>query len=317
MRTVMGLHLESSEADILDTAAYYLTNIHHLLPSPWQTKMNAETMEHVVRIGPQEVFRCKSDYLSAEISCEIFAGGKNKIKEGVRIKPITRIKISPSKQRSVDWFAKLAFRLENFFSLILGTSIEIKQVQLFQGDQDGWLIQRVNRRKEEINRQKWVRCTYEKTAYALERWLAVPENDQVIELAFLETLRKKDLYQETEFLTLAQSLEGFGRVNFGGNKRREAKFDDLIGSTYNLFAAKTAQEMVGDLDSFTKTVIQTRDYYTHLGNQKGNSAAKTMKQLFLLNKRLYAFLRGAMLISLGIPEEAFSQAIVYQATEWK
>jgi hypothetical protein len=40
MRTVMGLHLESSGANVLDSAAVYLTKIHHLLPSPWSTKLS-------------------------------------------------------------------------------------------------------------------------------------------------------------------------------------------------------------------------------------------------------------------------------------
>jgi hypothetical protein len=317
MRTVMGLHIQSSEAKVLDGAAYYLTKIHHLLPTPWGTKMSEDRTEHTVSDRAQEVFRYRSEYLEAEVVCEVFAGGSNRCKKGLRIRPVPRIKITPQQPKSVDWFTGLAFRLENFFSLILGTSIEIKRVQLFQVGQDGWVVQKVNARKEQIDRHTWVRCKFEDIAKALEKWLAVPKDDQLIELTLLGSLRKSNLYEETEFLTLAQAVEGFGRIRFGGRKRREMKFDDLIQMTSDLFTHETAQQVVGERKLFISEVIQTRDYYTHLGNPKGASAAKTMKRLFLLNKRLHAFLRGAMLIDLGIPEEAFSQAIVYQATRWR
>ena len=38
MRTVMGLHLESSEAMSIDGAAYYLTKVHRLLPTAWTSQ---------------------------------------------------------------------------------------------------------------------------------------------------------------------------------------------------------------------------------------------------------------------------------------
>jgi hypothetical protein len=83
-----------------------------------------------------------------------------------------------------------------------------------------------------------------------------------------------------------------------------------------MFTPSTAKQLVGERNAFRQTIIQTRDYYTHLGNPKGTSTAKSMKELFLVNKRVHAFLRGAMLIDLGIPESALSEAIVYQATKW-
>jgi hypothetical protein len=317
MRTVMGLQVESSEAAVLDGAAYYLTKIHHLLPTPWSTKMTDSTTEHSVSNQIRDVFSFRSEYLEAEVVCEIYAGGSNSFKKGVIIKPVPRIKITPERPRSIDWFTALAFRLENFFSLVLGTSVGIERVQLFQSNEVGWVIQKVNERKEKIDPQTWVHCKFEDTARALERWLAIPKDDQIVELTYLGALRKSNLFGETEFLTLAQALEGFGRIRFGGSRRRTEKFNKLFQKIYDLFTPETAKELVGDRDAITKKIIQTRDYYTHLGNSKGIAAAKTMKELFLLNRRLHAFLRGAMLIDLGIPEETFSQAAVYQATKWK
>jgi hypothetical protein len=306
MTTVMGLHLESSKAEVLDSAAYHLTKIHHLLPTPWRTKMTEDTTENTVSNRGWVVFSCRSEALGAEVVCEVLSGRRISFKKGIQIRCVPKITITPQKPQSVDWFTALAFRLENFFALMLGTSVEVKHIQLFQGEQDGWVVKKVNGRKEKIDAQLWVRCKFEDTANALERWLAVPKG----------ILRKRDLYGEMEFLTLAQALEGFGRIRFGGTKRRKVKFDDLIQATYNIFTPAIARQLVGERDAFTTKIIQTRDYYTHRGNPKESSAAKTIKELFLLNKRLHAFLRGAMLIDLAIPEEAFSQAVVHQATKW-
>jgi hypothetical protein len=317
MRTVMGLHIESSDTKVLDGAAYYFSKIHHLLPLPWKTQLTEGESVHTVPNKSQEVFRFASSYLDAEVICEVFEGGSNKARKGVRIKSVPRVRITPTNPKSVDWFASLAFRLENFFTLILGTSVGIKHVQLFQGDNAGWLIQAVRRHKEKVNFQTWVRCTNSDASKALEKWLSVPNDDQIIELTLLGNVRKSSLFGETEFLTLAQALEGFARIRFGGSKRRAAKFDDLIDQTYDLFSPILANAIVGEKSDFRLKVIQTRDFYTHLGNPKGSSAVKTMKELFLFNKRLIAFLRGAMLIDLGIPEENFSEAVIYQATRWK
>ena len=279
--------------------------------------MNEDTTENVVSHRVQEVFACTSEHLDAEVVCEVFAGVRERLKKGIQIKAVSRIRIVPKEPKGVDWFAALAFRLENFFSLMLGTSVEIEHVQLFQGGEEGWLIQKVNARKEKVDLQARVRCKFEDTATALERWLGVPEDDQLVELTLLGVLRKSDLFGAQEFLALAQALEGFGRIRFGGTKRRMVKFDNLIRETHDLFTAETAQQLVGERKAFAEKVIQTRDYYTHLGNPKGTSAAKSEKELFLLNKRMHAFLRGAILVGLGIPEEAFRQAIVYHATRWK
>lgn len=316
MRTVIGLCIESSEVDSLDNAAYYFTKIHHLFPSPWRPELIDGETKRVINNHTTDIFRFRSEALAAEVVCEVFAEENNSPQKSIVIKSVPRIRITPDNRQSVDWFARLAFRLENFFSLILGTSVEIENVQLFQGNEHGWLIQKVNGNKEKVDPQTWVRCKFEDTARALNNWLSIPKEDQLVELTFLGSLRKSKLFQETEFLTLVQSLEGFGRIRFGGTKRRQIKLDTSIKNIYDLFTHETARQLVGKCEDFKLQVIQTRDYYTHLGNRQGTSVAKSMKELFLLNKQLYAFLRGAMLINSGIGEEFFSQALVYQATRW-
>jgi hypothetical protein len=175
----------------------------------------------------------------------------------------------------------------------------------------------MRRRNEKINLQTWIRCSFQDVANALGKWLAVPRDQQLVELTLLDVMRKSDMFDETGFLTLAQTLEGFGRIRFGGRRPRQANFDQLVGKTYDLLSTDFALKIVGERSEFIKKIIQTRDYYTHLGNPRGRSAAKTPKELFLLNKRLDAFLRCAMVIDLGISESFMWEPIVYQATRWR
>jgi len=301
----------------IDGAAYYFTKIHHLLPAPWSTKMADQNTTHVVPWKAKEIFRFASDELRAEVACEVFAGGRAKARTAVSIKSVPVVRITPKSPQSVDWFISLAFRLENFFTLFLGTSVDLKRVQLFQGDHDGWVVQKMRRRKEKVNFQTWIRCPFQNVADALVRWLSVPRDRQLVELTMLGMMRKSSVFNETEFLTLAQALEGFGRIRFGGSRPRAAKVDQLIQQTYDLISPDLAHKLVGDRAGFTKKVIQTRDHYTHLGNPKGTSAAKSTKELFLLNKRLHAFLRCVMLLDLGISEDHLREPILYQATRWR
>lgn len=319
IRTVMGLHLESSEAMSIDGAAFYLTKIHRLMPTPWRSRFEKDnTTTHVVPWKGTEIFRFVSDELRAEIVCEVSAKGAGMNRKGVRIRAVPRIKITPRSPQSVDWFISIAIRIENFFTLFLGTSVNLKHVQLFQGEKDiGWIVQKMRRRKEKVNLQTWIGCSFQDVARALGKWFAVPRDQQLVELTLLGVMRKSNMFDETGFLTLAQTLEGFGRIRFGGHRPRQAKFDQLIRKTYDLLSRDFALKIVGERSEFVRKIIETRDYYTHLGNPRGPSAPKTPKELFLLNKRLDAFLRCAMLIDLGILESFLWEPILYQATRWR
>jgi hypothetical protein len=97
-------------------------------------------------------------------------------------------------------------------------------------------------------------------------------------------MRKSSVFDETQFLSLAQALEGFGRIRF-----QTGNYEQLI---------------------------QTRNFLTHLGGPKKSEVVEEPKELFLLNQRLQAFLRCVMLIDLGISEDELREPILYQAHRW-
>lgn len=345
---VMGLHIESAESESIDGAAFYLTKIHKWLPSPAKLRMTEEGISHISPSKALHFFRLDSASLQAEVICEVFAGKKPD-------KSFPRIRIIPHKPKSLDWFVSIGPRLENFFSLLLGTSVSLKSVQLFQGDKkDGWFIKRMTRSSpEKVNIQNWVRCPGLQTAEALEKWFAVPDEQRPVEKTVLGMIRKSSLFTETEFLALVQALEGFGRLRFERdlipkaefkkgltklkealagiwgdseitkrcsdvlNSANEASYGQRIGQTYDLLSKEFATHLLGEQSEFVQKIVQTRNYFTHLGIRKGTAVVDDGNELFFLNQRLHAFLRCVMLIDLGISEAALKEPISYQATKWK
>jgi hypothetical protein len=268
-------------------------------------------------MAAKEVFTITSNEMDSEICFEIRDSGGWTAKRGVAIKPQAILRVVPNKPQSLDWFNRLAFRLENFFTLFLGTSLSVRSVQMFRGDNVGWLIEEINKRAEKLNISMCVRCPFESVGDALKKWLAVPDAKQSVELTLLGVVRKSTLFRETEFLSLAQALEGFARITFSRRKNEDSSFRTLINQTYDLLSPEFANRLLGDKDAFAEKVVHTRDYYTHIGIEGRRAVIRDGSELFLLNKCLQAFVRCVLLIDLGIEEHYLREPIMYQATRWK
>lgn len=350
-QAVMGLHL-NSEAEPLDSAAFYYTKIHHLLPTPWTLAWAEDKQTIEAPLRAVEVFRFCSLPLRAEIICEVFAQGKLKVKKGSVIKSVPRIRVIPLEKHPVRWYISLAFRIENLFTLLMGTSVSLKRLQVFRGEESGWVVQHRLKRPQKIERSAWVRSSHSRTAMALSNWLGVGADKLPIENTVLGTLRRTKLFAETEFLTLAQALEGFGRITFDdlcdqegfrigldSVKRQiaiafgeslvakrcaellinanEPSYGVRLGQICDLLTPELAVRLVGDRANFIRRVVQTRNFYTHLGSRGGTSAVTDAGELFLLNRRISALIRCVMLLEFGLDEEEVGEGVVYQANRWK
>lgn len=345
---VMGLHLDSSETPCIDAAAFYLNKIHNLLPA---AKTLNKTEDGTYYLRPSKTltfFQFNSSALDGVVVCEIFPG------RSTNDKSVPRIKITPRKPQSVDWFFTLGHRIENFFSLLLGTSVARKSIQFFQGEKnDGWLIRKTMNPSEKIDYGSWARLTEHQMAQALEKWFAVPEDERSAERTLFNIIRKSSLFVETEFLALAQALEGYGRIRFDGGlipqenfkaglsklkrmlkelwgesdiaKRcedalshtNETAYAQKVGQAYDLLSVEFSNQLLGNRADFVRKVVQTRNYFTHLGGHKGGAVIDGGKTLSLFNYRLHAFLRCVMLLDLGIPEQQLREPILHQATKWR
>jgi hypothetical protein len=83
-------------------------------------------------------------------------------------------------------------------------------------------------------------------------------------------------------------------------------------------SAPTLAKMGIAPETFISSVVVTRNFYTHAGSGvKSKKKPVEGKEMFLLNQRMRALLRGAMLLHLGLPENQIAEVLARQATEWQ
>ena len=175
-----------------------------------------------------------------------------------------------------------------------------------------------------------------------------------IENLLLGVLRKGKLFIETEFLSLAQALEGFHRATGKEIKLDKAAFkvlrkkiesfladqnlDDETATRVNSaisFANQTSfrsrlRELCGRLSEQTLTnmniapeqfigdVVRMRNFFTHAGGSYDVKEEPLRGgELFLLSQKMRAVLRGVFLLHLGFPENQIAELIIREATKWK
>ncbi len=75
---VMGLHVKSLDYKCIDSAAFYFTKIHSILPVPWGMEWKEEGNTFIAPRKAVNVFTLRSLCLQAEVIFEVFAGGGTK-----------------------------------------------------------------------------------------------------------------------------------------------------------------------------------------------------------------------------------------------
>lgn len=84
-----------------------------------------------------------------------------------------------------------------------------------------------------------------------------------------------------------------------------------------LISAPTLATMGIVPETFISNVVVTRNFYTHAGSDVKSKKPVKGKEMFLLNQRMRALLRGAMLLHLGLPENQIGEVLARQATKWQ
>ncbi len=306
---VFGMQIDSLEAKQVDGAGFFFTKIHRMLPTPWSFDWKSEGTTYSSPSKASNVFSFRSEPLDAEIICEVFSGGGAVFKKKATVKSIPRVRVLPASAQSLEWYIDIASRIENFFALILGTSISLKRFQLFKDDKVGWVVYKTLQRDQKFDISKCIKCGSDKLSSALDKWLAVPKEKRPVEKTLLGMLRKTSVHAETEFLSLAQALEGFNRIQGGSSK----KFAQRLKEIYDMLTPNFAVNLVGSKEDFAKKVVDTRDFYTHLGLNQSDHVVKDWSELFFLNQQMQALIRCVMLLQLGIDESILREPILYQS----
>ena len=244
--------------------------------------------------------------------------------------------------------------MENLFSLLAGTSLVMETLFIYREDKNGAVIRRQHAVVERYKVFDSLRHSNSQLAHAISTWLSESEGFSEIENLLLGVLRKGKLFVETEFLSLAQALEGFHRATGGDESKldkasfkelrrkiekvlEEQMVDDETAKKVNAAVAYSNQtsfrarlkelcgrispstlgEMKIDPDVFAVSVMNTRNFFTHAGGSSDEKKEPLRGgELFLLSQKMRALLRGAFLLHLGFPQSQFKDPIVREATKW-
>lgn len=99
-----------------------------------------------------------------------------------------------------------------------------------------------------------------------------------------------------------------------GDPTLATRLTALCGS----IGAPTLTQMGIVPETFISNVVVTRNFCTHAGSgEKLKKKPVNGKEMSLLNQRMRALLRGAMLLDLGLAENQIAEVLAREATKWQ
>ena len=354
---VTGMYLGGLDDKCLTSARFTFTGLSEWLPRAATETWNQDIVMLEVPLNVQELFSFSLLDNRARVSLNLSSELATSEVGSARIcRSVAYVQIETPGGESLSWYLALGNRLENLFSLILGTSLALETMFVYCGEENGHVIQKRNNYGKPFKPFECVRCTHSQLATSIAIWLSESPQFRSVENLALGVLRKGQLFLETEFLSLAQALEGFHRVTActtvpkGAEFRRIRKKIVTVLTQENIdqcliekicsslshvndptFASRLAElcsrispsvlvQMEIDPVPFVADIVVTRNFYTHAGGRqapRGKKSPPSLNELFFLNKKMRSLLRGLLLLHLRIPEEQFSALLVREVTKWR
>jgi hypothetical protein len=354
---VNGMHLGGLNDKCINSARYSFCGLSEWLPEATSESWEKDCIVLKVPFTENEVFAIGLLGSRILVSLRVFPELTSiKSEVGRLSRSVPYIKIESPEAESLDWYHDIGNRLENFFSLLSGTSLALETMFVYRGEEDGSIIEKRHNKVERFNPFDCVRCTPSQLANSIAIWLSESQEFRSVENLALGVVRKGELFIETRFLSLAQALEGFHRattqtvVADKAESRRVRRMITALLKTENVNAdlakricdsmshvndpsfASRLTELCGRFSDsllsgmkieptlFVRNVVDTRNFYTHAGSKtdaRRRSIPLSGTDLFFLNQKMRALLRGLLLLHLMIPEEQLSELLVRDATRWR
>lgn len=315
---VMEMYVDSIDDKCLESAQYTFSGL-----SEWLPKASTESWESdhiIIKIPYRERDIVALGLLEGRVEFELKVHPtleSNDLDNSRVSRSVPYFKIRSTGAESLGWYLRTGNRLENLFSLLTGASLALETIFVYKGDAAGTVIQKRNHNAERPHFTEWVRCTASELAKSISIWFSLPARFQSVESLALGVLRKSELFSETEFLSLAQALEGLHRATTNTDLDFRTRMTEICG---RLSGPLLNRMEIEPLDSFVGDVVATRNFYTHAGGEPPTSGKRQPLEgppLFFLNQKLKALLRGVTLRYLEIPEERLFDVLVKEATQWR
>jgi hypothetical protein len=352
---VMGMHFGGLHEKCLHSARFTFTGLSEWLPKSTTEEWGADYIILKIPLVEQEILSVCLPANRIQVRLSIFSELNTSDKEGARIsKSVAYVEVTSYSPETLSWYASVGNRLENLFSLLTGNSLGLETFFIYRGEESGTVFAKRNEDVKPFDLREVVRLNQSQLATSLSIWLSESEEFQAIENLALGVARRGKLFVETEFLSLAQALEGLHRVTtpFTATdkatlRRARKKISKLLKDDYvnpelskrisaalqhanDPSLAKRLTQLCGrmsdsllnqmnlDVVGFVREIVATRNFYTHPGNslKPQGKTPLSVSELFALNQKMRALLRGILLLHLGVPEIAMADLLIRQATRW-
>jgi hypothetical protein len=353
---VSGIHLGAISDGCLTSARFTITGLSEWLPEARTESWEDDYVVVRVPINPKEIVDFALRASRVHVNVKIFSELTTSKIDGARqSRSVAYVEVESPTPESLSWYLSIGNRLENLFSLLTGTSLALETMFVYRGEESGHVIAKSNNHVERFGLFDCVRCTPSQLANSMAIWLCESQEFRAIENITLGVVRKGKLFTETEFLSLAQALEGFHRVTtstvafnraaFRKVRKRiaallkeeavdvvlaerlcismshanEPSFSSRLAGLCARIGATLRGRMNINLEEFVADVVVTRNFYTHAGSSRVRRKRLPLsgRELFLLNQKMRALLRGLLLLHLEIPEDQISELLVRDATRWR
>jgi len=353
--SVTGMHLGGSGDKCLKSARYTFSGLSDWLPKAINEKWDADYITLKIPFQPRDILQFCVRENRVQVEVKVFSELMSTSAAGGRIsRSVAYVDIESAEPESLIWYYEIGNRLENLFSLLTGASLALETFFVYRGEESGYVNSKRNSHVKDFDPRDCVWCTPNQLANCIAIWISESWEFKRVETLALGTLRKGKLFVETEFLSLAQALEGIHRVTertpvvdraiFRQVRKKilallklenvaQALVDRVCDSLAHVndptFAFRLTalcgrltplllKRMKIDPPTFVRDVVATRNFYTHTGSKprKQQSTPISGKDLFLLSQKMRALLRGVLLLHLGLPEAQLSDALEREATRW-
>lgn len=349
---IWGIHLVDESQPTIASGRLAFSALKNWLPFRPSVEDDVEAFKLVYNKNLPPLVDVISPAIKSRVKVDVFPRLDPKQSGEYKSTHETCVIIEPEGPRSLSWFLELAYRFENFFSLLLGTSVGLLSLAVKSDGRTGWFVRRPRSRIQKPDVRIWIRCDGAQLASVILQWLDTLEAFRPFEALAYGTLRNSKLFVETEFLSLAQAIESFHRVTDNAAIVEQEKFKTILDSLqksifalcgdsdiasrlhesiryanepnfkerltrlFSRISEQNLRRLLGNSSEFEQIIRQTRNFFTHPGIKKQSKVLTDPKDIFLFNQKLHAFLRLLVLIHLGFPEQSAIEAAVQQSLRW-
>jgi hypothetical protein len=349
-----GMHVGGSSDGCLSSARYTFSGLSDWLPKATSETWDKEYITLKIPLESRDILDFCVREGRLQVTIKAFPQLTSDLADGARIsKSVVFVEVESPLPESLIWYYQIGNRLENLFSLLTGTSLALETLFVYRGEESGHVNSRRSNHVRPFDPRECVWCTPAQLANAIAIWLGETREFRRVESLALGVVRKGKLFIETEFLSLAQALEGVHRVTehiavgdravFRQVRRKIIALlkqedvapalskricDSISHANDPAFASRLTalcQRVSGPLlqrmgiepIQFVADVVATRNFYTHAGSKSPQRGILDPGlELFLLNQRMRSLLRGALLLHLGLPEDQVEKVLVREATRY-